>query len=146
MSNRLGMAAQLAGQSLRFGWYFALNRVVEWRTSQLGLTRRYKAQRPVPSLQELLADQAQLLVSDALAVRDGIYPPMDDEAASPLHHLMRVQQMLADTEGLYSGHPKVTYPPDKPRLSDLKLLSVDPEELEKRNEEIKTRFVEFFGA
>lgn len=96
MSNRLGMAAQLAGQSLRFGWYFALNRVVEWRTSQLGLTRRYKAQRPVPSLQELLADQAQLLVSDALAVRDGIYPPMDDEAASPLHHLMRVQQMLAD--------------------------------------------------
>ncbi len=57
-----------------------------------------------------------------------------------------VQQMLADTEGLYSGHPKVTYPPDKPRLSDLKLLSVDPEELEKRNEEIKTRFVEFFGA
>src|SRR5581483_11089852 len=57
-----------------------------------------------------------------------------------------VQQVLADTEGLYTGHPKVTYPPDKPRLSDLKLLSVDPEELEKRNEEIKTRFVELFGA
>ena len=37
MSNTLGMAAQLAGESLRFGWYFALNRVVEWRTSQLGL-------------------------------------------------------------------------------------------------------------
>ena len=29
MSNTLGMAAQLAGESLRFGWYFALNRVVE---------------------------------------------------------------------------------------------------------------------
>jgi len=57
-----------------------------------------------------------------------------------------VQQVLADTEGLYSGHPQVTYPSDKPRLSDLKLLSVDAEELEKRNEEIKTRFVEFFGA
>jgi iron(III) transport system substrate-binding protein len=57
-----------------------------------------------------------------------------------------VQQVLADTEGLYSGHPQVTYPPDKPRLSDLKLLSVDAEELEKRNEEIKSRFVEFFGA
>jgi iron(III) transport system substrate-binding protein len=57
-----------------------------------------------------------------------------------------VQQVLADTEGLYSGHPQVTYPADKPRLSDLKLLSVDAEELEKRNEEIKTRFVEFFGA
>jgi ubiquinone/menaquinone biosynthesis C-methylase UbiE len=96
MSNSVGMAAQLAGQSLRFGWYLALNRLVEWRTSQLGLTRRYKPSRPVPSTQELLADQAQLLLSDALAVRDGLYPPMEDEAASPLGHLFRVRQMLAD--------------------------------------------------
>ena len=96
MSNSVGMAAQLAGQSLRFGWYLALNRLVEWRTSQLGLTRRYKPSRPVPSTQELLADQAQLLLSDALAVRDGLYPPMDDEAASPLGHLFRVRRMLAD--------------------------------------------------
>jgi iron(III) transport system substrate-binding protein len=57
-----------------------------------------------------------------------------------------VQQVLADSEGLYTGHPEVKYPTDKPRLSDLKLLSVDPAELEKRNEEIKKRFVEFFGA
>ena len=32
------------------------------------------------------------------------------------------------------------------KLSDLKLLTVDPEELERRTEEIKKRFVEFFGA
>jgi iron(III) transport system substrate-binding protein len=57
-----------------------------------------------------------------------------------------VQQALADSEGLYTGHPEVKYPTDKPKLSDLKLLQVDPEELEKRNEEIKKRFVEFFGA
>ena len=57
-----------------------------------------------------------------------------------------VQQVMADSEGLYTGHPDVKYPTDKPKLSDLKLLSVDPEELEKRNEEIKKRFVEFFGA
>jgi iron(III) transport system substrate-binding protein len=57
-----------------------------------------------------------------------------------------IQQVLADTEGLYSGHPQVIYPADKPRLSDLKVLPVEAEELEKRNEEIKTRFVEFFGA
>ena len=57
-----------------------------------------------------------------------------------------VQQVLADTEGLYTGHPDVTYPSDKPKLGDLKLLSADPEELEKRSEEIKRRFVEFFGA
>jgi iron(III) transport system substrate-binding protein len=57
-----------------------------------------------------------------------------------------VQQVLADSEGLYTGHPEVTYPADKPKLGDLKLLTVDAEELEKRSEEIKRRFVEFFGA
>lgn len=57
-----------------------------------------------------------------------------------------VQQVLADSEGLYTGHPEVRYPEDKPKLGDLKLLQVDPEELEKRNDEIKRRFVEFFGA
>ena len=50
----------------------------------------------MPSTQELLADQAQLLMADALAVRDGLYPPMDDDAASPLRHLARVRRMLAD--------------------------------------------------
>ena len=56
------------------------------------------------------------------------------------------QQAMADSEGLYTGHPEVTYPADQPKLSELKLLQVDAEELEKRNEEIKARFVEFFGA
>jgi iron(III) transport system substrate-binding protein len=56
------------------------------------------------------------------------------------------QQLLADKEGLYTGHPDVTYPTDKPKLKDLKLLSADPDELEKRNAEIRKRFTEFFGA
>ena len=102
MSNTLGMAAQLANQSLRFGWYFTLNRALDWRTERLGKTPRYKPSRPVPSLQTLLADQAQLLLSDALAVRDGLYPPMDDDAASPLRHLARVRQMFADVPGAYA--------------------------------------------
>jgi ubiquinone/menaquinone biosynthesis C-methylase UbiE len=50
----------------------------------------------VPSLRELLADQAQLLMSDAFAVRDGLYPPMEDDSGSPLRHLARVRRMLAD--------------------------------------------------
>ena len=57
-----------------------------------------------------------------------------------------LQQVMVDSEGLYTGHPDVKYPSDKPKLSELKLLTVEPEELEKRNEEIKNRFVEFFGA
>jgi iron(III) transport system substrate-binding protein len=56
------------------------------------------------------------------------------------------QQFLADREGLYTGHPDVTYPKDKPMLKDLKLLAVEADELEKRNDEIKKKFTEFFGA
>jgi ubiquinone/menaquinone biosynthesis C-methylase UbiE len=96
MSNTLGMAAQLTGQALRFGWYFGLNRLVDWRTEQLGQSRKVTPTKPVPSLQELLAEQAQLLLSDALAVRDGLYPPMEEDATSPLRHLSRVRQMLMD--------------------------------------------------
>jgi iron(III) transport system substrate-binding protein len=57
-----------------------------------------------------------------------------------------LQQFLADSEGLYTGHPDVKYPADKPKLTDLKLLAVDPAELQKRNEELKKKFVEYFGA
>jgi iron(III) transport system substrate-binding protein len=56
------------------------------------------------------------------------------------------QQILADKEGLYTGHPEVTYPKDKPMLKDLKLLAVDADDLDKRNAEIKKKFTEFFGA
>src|SRR5258708_3508405 len=56
------------------------------------------------------------------------------------------QQLLADKEGLYTGHPEVTYPADKPKLKELKLLTADADELEKRNAEIKKRFTELFGA
>jgi ubiquinone/menaquinone biosynthesis C-methylase UbiE len=96
VADNLGMMTQLAGQSLRFGWYFALNRLVEQRSARSGAVRRAKPGRPVPSLNELLADVGQLLLSDALAVRDGIYPPMEDESVSPLSHLARARRMLAD--------------------------------------------------
>jgi ubiquinone/menaquinone biosynthesis C-methylase UbiE len=56
----------------------------------------------VPSLQELLAEQAQLLMSDALNVRDGIYPAMDDDAASLPRHLARVRAMFADVPEAYA--------------------------------------------
>jgi iron(III) transport system substrate-binding protein len=57
-----------------------------------------------------------------------------------------ILQYLADSEGLYVPRADVTYPTDKPKLSDIKLLTVDSAELERRTEEIKKRFVEFFGA
>src|SRR5215475_9566134 len=102
MSNDLAMAAQLAGQSLRCGWYFALGRALDWRVSQLGGSPRYQPRRPAPSLQELLAAQAQLLMSDALNVRDGLYPAMDDDASPLPRHLARVRAMFADVPEAYA--------------------------------------------
>ena len=37
-----------------------------------------------------------------------------------------IQQVMADSEGLYTGHPEVKYPTDKPKLTDLKLLQRRP--------------------
>jgi ubiquinone/menaquinone biosynthesis C-methylase UbiE len=105
MSDNLAMATHLAGQSLRFGWYLALNRALDWRTDRLGRAGdapRYKPVRPVPSLQELLAAQAQLLMSDALNVREGLYPPMADERAPLPQHLARVRQMFRDLPEAYA--------------------------------------------
>jgi iron(III) transport system substrate-binding protein len=86
------------------------------------------------------------LVVSPTAIAAGAPHPNASKLFTDFSFTREVQQVMADSEGLYTGHPEVKYPTDKPKLSDLKLLSVEPEELEKRNEEIKTRFVEFFGA
>ncbi|MBI2360649.1 MAG: extracellular solute-binding protein [Deltaproteobacteria bacterium] len=88
---------------------------------------------------------APLIVSPTAIAKDAPHP----NAAKLFTEFIftkEAQQMLADREGLYTGHPDVSYPKDKPRLKDLKLLAVDPQELEEKNAEIKKRFVEFFGA
>ena len=86
------------------------------------------------------------LVVSPTAIAAGAPHPTAAKLFTDFTFSRELQQVMADSEGLYTGHPEVKYPADKPKLSDLKLLTVDPEELEKRNEEIKTRFVEFFGA
>jgi len=124
MTDNLAMAAHLAGQSLRFGWYFALNRALDWRTDQLSRTSdapRYKPVRPVPSLQELLAAQAQLLMSDALNVRDGLYPPMGDDTGPLPQHLARVRQMFLDLPEAYArrAHKDATTARAEPNAADV---------------------------
>ena len=86
-----------------------------------------------------------LVVSPTAIAKDAPHP----NAAKLFTEFMfskESQQLLADKEGLYTGHPEVTYPADKPKLKELKLLPADADELEKRNAEIKKRFTEYFGA
>jgi iron(III) transport system substrate-binding protein len=55
------------------------------------------------------------------------------------------QQILAD-DGLYVPNEAVTYPKDKRPLKELKLIKVEPEEMQKRDDEIKKKFRELFGV
>jgi len=57
-----------------------------------------------------------------------------------------IQQILADAEGLYVANPDVIYPADRPKLSELKVLVVDPEEIDRRADEVKKRFADLFGV
>src|SRR5216117_442838 len=86
------------------------------------------------------------LVVSPTAIAAGAPHPTAAKLFTDFTFSREVQQVLADTEGLYTGHPDVTYPADKPKLGELRLLHTDPDELEKRNEEIKKSFVEFFVA
>jgi iron(III) transport system substrate-binding protein len=90
-------------------------------------------------------DGAPLVVSPS-AITSSAPNPNAARVFTDFIFTKEVQQFLADGEGLYVPHPEVTYPADKPKLTDLKLLTVDPAELEARSEEIKKRFVEFFGS
>ena len=55
------------------------------------------------------------------------------------------QQILAN-DGLYVPNEAVTYPKGKRPLNELKLIKVEPEEMQKRDDEIKKKFRELFGV
>ena len=55
------------------------------------------------------------------------------------------QQILAD-DGLYVPNEEVSYPKGKRSLKELRLIKVDPEEMQKRDDEIKRKFRELFGV
>ena len=95
MANSISMGLQAGAQAIRFGWYLGLNRVVGWRSQQLGQRPRIKAERPTPTEAQILADLAHLFLRDAQAVRDGIFPPLAD-GVSPRDHVARAGAMLAD--------------------------------------------------
>ncbi len=95
MGDTLGMATQLAGNAVRFGWYSGLNWLISREARRLGPRPRYRPQAPVPSDAELMADLRALFLADAAAVRDGVYPP-EEPAGGLAEHLRGVRAMFAD--------------------------------------------------
>jgi len=96
MADNLAMAAQLAGQSARCGWYFALRMLAGQQASKLGKAATFKPSGPVPTRNELLADLGALIVDDARAVGDGLYPVAEPQSWPIGDYFGRLREMIAD--------------------------------------------------
>lgn len=95
MADTLGMATQLAGNAVRFGWYSGINWLLSREASRKGSAPRYKPERPVPSQAELMRDLRALFLDDAEAVRTGLYPPAET-GVSLARHMNDLRAMFAD--------------------------------------------------
>jgi ubiquinone/menaquinone biosynthesis C-methylase UbiE len=96
MTNTLGMASQLAGNSVRFGWYYGINWLMNRESKRLGSRPTYTPQRPVPSREELFADLAQLFLDDARRVGEGLYPAGEEVPGTIVDHFERLRLMMLD--------------------------------------------------
>jgi iron(III) transport system substrate-binding protein len=89
-------------------------------------------------------DGVPLATSPSAIAADAPHP----NAAKLFHEYifdLEAQQSLVDA-GQYSGHPDVTYPPDRKKLSDLKILTQDENKLEQNAEQLKRVFTKAFGV
>lgn len=96
MTDTLGMAARLAGNSIRFGWYYGINWLLDRQAQRLHARPSYRPERPVPTRQQLLADLGRLFIEDAARVRDGIYPADEDMPGTLTDYLARLRALMAD--------------------------------------------------
>lgn len=99
MAHPLRQAAQLAGNTARFGWYYGINWLMDRQAVRLGAKPAYKPTRPVPTRQELMTDLAAVFLADAAAVREGLYSPTTEDAEPLSSHLARLRLMMADLPG-----------------------------------------------
>ncbi len=99
MAEHLDMVAQLAANTVRFGWYSGINWALDRAAfGQKTVPKGYKPKHATPTRAELLADLRALILQDAGRVRDGLYPPTFEPVVSIglFTHLNRVRAMFAD--------------------------------------------------
>ena len=90
-------------------------------------------------------EEGQPFVTSANAILAKAPHPNAAKVFTDFLFAKEAQQILAD-DGLYVPNEAVTYPKDKRPLKELKLIKVDPEEMQKRDDEIKKKFRELFGV
>ncbi len=96
MADQIGMAAQLAGNSLRLSWYTGLNWLMNRQVRRSGASSTFTPSAPVPDRNEVIGELRKLMRRDAEAVRDGLYPMLGGDGLSPVAYLRRLRAMFAD--------------------------------------------------
>ncbi|MEO1204899.1 MAG: class I SAM-dependent methyltransferase [Pseudomonadota bacterium] len=95
LADQINMAQQIAGNTLRLGWYSGVNWLMTRESLRHGKPPEFTPTKPVPTRDALISDVRGLMQRDAKAVRDGLYPPAED--GIPLsEHLTRLRAMFAD--------------------------------------------------
>ena len=96
MPNSFEAYTHLANQAARTGWYAAVAGIMGRRVAKLSQgVPRFTPTRPVPGEGELFREALRMQKRDADNVRQGLYPPMRDEA-SLAGHIEALRRMFAD--------------------------------------------------
>ena len=106
LANSLAMAAQLATSAVKVGWYVGINRLMERQASRLMKQHAdadgdsgevdFSPRGPVPTRDELLAELRRLIIRDAVAVRDGLWPAEEGRPERLPGHIRRLAMMFRD--------------------------------------------------
>lgn len=105
----------------------------------------YRAAKKGNPIEIIFPEEGVPFVSSANAIMARAPHPNAARVFTDWLFSKEAQQLLVD-DGLYVPNEEVTYPKDKRPMREMKLLPASPEEIMKRNEEIKTKFRELFGV
>jgi iron(III) transport system substrate-binding protein len=105
----------------------------------------YRALKKGNPLEIIFPEEGVPFVSSANAVMAKAPHPNAARVFTDYLFGKEAQQIMVD-DGLYVPSDEVTYAKDKRPLKEIKILPAAPEEILKRNEEIKEKFRELFGV
>jgi iron(III) transport system substrate-binding protein len=111
-------------------------------TAEYNLYRALKKGNP---LDIIFPEEGVPFVSSANAILAKAPHPNAAKVFTDFLFDKEAQQILAD-DGLYVPNESVAYPKDRRPLKELKLIKVEPEEMQKRDDEVKKKFRELFGV
>lgn len=104
MADRLGMALQMAQQTVKAGTFIGLNALSSRRVRrQGGGAQNYRPERATPSRAEMMADLRGLFLADAQAVADGIYPRINERSGNLPELAQRLRAVVTDVDRAFEA-------------------------------------------